>query len=512
MKEKIINFKNILRIIISLFVIFSMIRSCAKAYTFDEFLNYCELIKQYSTNTNNKNCANWIINNKTTIQSYLNSISDLNEYTTWYCCYQGSTSAYGGNMYLAMQKKGTAWNWNNAIKSTPTTGWLIRRYGTGTSPTGSWQSVALQNANMSYYGTTTNYIGLIDEEQATTLNINFSGKEWNNFYQQYGTNYLEFDNALENTAYNGNLLTYYYQGDFYSNSQILLGNILPNDSYYFEVRLKESVTGIVKGTSFVSLNTTPINIYNDGAIEINNNYEVYAINRLLKYSTQYQLEIESYYGDGGSNLYEDIDWFIFLPQNAVVENNSIVSLGSGDFTTQDSTNQIIDNQEKNQNWLEETYNNLFILDSGDVTRLIENLQDKAQIGNIGDLSGEKAILETLTGEPGDFVIAWTPTSYMNKVIIPSGEINFSQKVREVPALKTTQDWLRIIMGYSITIVLLSEIFFTILKVLGVSVSIYEQHNEEIERLEEMHTPKVYLTEVATPKGKKKYWTRRTRIQ
>lgn len=316
-------------------------------YSFDEFLNYCELIKQYSTNTNNKNCANWIINNKTTIQSYLNSISDLNEYTTWYCCYQGSTSAYGGNMYLAMQKKGTAWNWNNAIKSTPATGWLIRRYGNGTSPTGNWQSGALQSANMSYYGTTTNYIGLIDEEQATTLNINFSGKEWNNFYQQYGTNYLEFDNALENTAYNGTLLTYYFQGDFYSSSETLLGNILPNDSYYFEVRLRDSVTGIVKGTSFVSLNTTPVNIYNDGALQINENFEVYAVNRLLKYSTQYQLEIESYYGDGGDNLYEDIDWFIFLPQNAVIDNGVITSLGSGDFTNQDVTNQIIDNNNEN---------------------------------------------------------------------------------------------------------------------------------------------------------------------
>lgn len=68
------------------------------------------------------------------------------------------------------------------------------------------------------------------------------------------------------------------------------------------------------------------------------------------------------------------------------------------------------------------------------------------------------------------------------------------------------------MGYSISIVLLSEIFFTILKVLGISVSIYEQHNDEIERLNEQYAEKVYETEVMTPKGRKHYVTARRRIQ
>ena len=80
-------------------------------------------------------------------------------------------------------------------------------------------------------------------------------------------------------------------------------------------------------------------------------------------------------------------------------------------------------------------------------------------------------------------------------------------------------WGRIIMSYSVLALLASEIWFTILRCLGVSTSMYEQHNEEIERLQEQeeremekYAPKVYQTQVRTPNGIKRYITERTRLK
>lgn len=319
------------------------------AYTFDEFIEYCQLIKEYTTNTNNRNAANWVLNNKTTIQNYVNNISNLSEYSTWYLYRLNASSSYNGNIGLIAQKKGTAWNWNNKIKSTPNTGWTIRSLGNATTwGVGSWQSIALENSNNSAWGDKTIYIGLIDKEQVIDLNIQFGNYEWNNFYEQWSTKYLEFNNEfIDNTAYNGSLFTYYYQGDFYNKSQILIGNIIPNDSYYFELTLKDSVTGISKGQQFTTIGQ-PIYNDSDSALYVDDDYNVYVNTRFLNYSTQYQLEIVSYYGNGGDNLQEDIDWFIFLPLNAVISGDYIMSLGSGDFDLQDSTNQIINNQNESQ--------------------------------------------------------------------------------------------------------------------------------------------------------------------
>lgn len=151
--------------------------------------------------------------------------------------------------------------------------------------------------------------------------------------------YLTYNNAIEDDVHNGNLYTYYTQGNLYDNSVIKLGDIIINDSYYYEVRLRNSSTGVVLGTIFYTLNTN--NTYNDGAIYQDNAKNIYVTTRYLNYSTQYQLEVESYYMDGDTNLHEDIDWYIFLPQNAVISGDQITDMGSGEFNQQDSTNTII---------------------------------------------------------------------------------------------------------------------------------------------------------------------------
>lgn len=306
--------------------------------------------------------------------------------------------------------------------------------------------------------------------------------------------YLEFINSMiENTAYNGDLFTYYYKGDFYSNNQIKLGDIIPNDTYYFEVRIKDSKTEIIKGTSFVALNTTPYTFYNDSAIYINEDFEVYAIPRLLNYSTQYQLEIISYYGDGNNNLYEDIDWFIFLPENSVISGDVITSLGSGDFTTKDSTNQIIENQqqqqEDNQSFLDNLYNQMFTVSGEQIQQIVNTTMDHIQIPS-GEIAEIEQIFNYLSGDAGDFVISWTDKTThftvngadIHQLTIPARQINFSEMERQSPELQQAMHWARLITNISIFSILIHEAYICLLATLGVPVAIYGQKLEEKQQL------------------------------
>ena len=82
MKEKIMNIKNILKIIISIFIIFSMIKSCSNAYTFDDFVEYCTQISNNEIATTNdiKELATSFlkisnkVKNNTNVNNYTNFI------------------------------------------------------------------------------------------------------------------------------------------------------------------------------------------------------------------------------------------------------------------------------------------------------------------------------------------------------------------------------------------------------------------------------------------------------
>lgn len=68
MTKKIINIKNILRIIISVMVIFSMAKSCAKALTYDDIKEYVNLTADYFSGNSYYQTIKSIINNMNTAQ------------------------------------------------------------------------------------------------------------------------------------------------------------------------------------------------------------------------------------------------------------------------------------------------------------------------------------------------------------------------------------------------------------------------------------------------------------
>lgn len=66
MKEKILNVKNILKIILILFILFNMAKSCSYAWTFEEFYEFVD--ENYSNATNEvKTNITFLRNNKTAI-------------------------------------------------------------------------------------------------------------------------------------------------------------------------------------------------------------------------------------------------------------------------------------------------------------------------------------------------------------------------------------------------------------------------------------------------------------
>lgn len=128
--------------------------------------------------------------------------------------------------------------------------------------------------------------------------------------------------------------------------------------------------------------------------------------------------------------------------------------------------------------------------SGD--KIENNIQQlKEHIGISGDVSGELLILENIKNNSGDFVIRWDAmqshfsingAQLQNQLEIPSGEINFSKIERENESFQTTMGWVRVLLGFSLIVLVIKQTWVLILKTLGLSTDVYEEHREEQERL------------------------------
>lgn len=152
--------------------------------------------------------------------------------------------------------------------------------------------------------------------------------------------------------------------------------------------------------------------------------------------------------------------------------------------------------EERQTFWQQAYETMFI-PSGD--KIENNIQQlKEHIGMSGDVSGELLILENIKNNSGDFIIKWdTMQSHFSlngvqlekQLKIPSGEINFSRIERENETFQTTMEWVRILLGFSLIVLIIKQTWILILKTLGLSTEVYEEHREEKERLNKAQAKK-----------------------
>lgn len=94
----------------------------------------------------------------------------------------------------------------------------------------------------------------------------------------------------------------------------------------------ENIVGAVSGDQ-------ALNVINNGGATFFIQPKLYVRSSYIRYNRLYSLHIVKTLE--GVDTREDY-YFVFLPRNAVITNGIITSSGSGDFTTQDATNAIID--------------------------------------------------------------------------------------------------------------------------------------------------------------------------
>lgn len=94
---------------------------------------------------------------------------------------------------------------------------------------------------------------------------------------------------------------------------------------------------------------------------------------------------------------------------------------------------------------------------------------------------------------GDFIISWgninLPNLKDNRPIklISGDSINFSALVRSHQGLEQAMQYMRTIMAFTIIFLMLSNLWKTLMIILGVGVQLYDENEEEKHRLEEQMT-------------------------
>lgn len=443
MSQKIMNIKNILKIIISIFIIFSLIKSCSNAWTVDDFFDYTEQLKEDSTvPTNIKNLTQKILNNETTIRSRIQQYAP------------NSTSFMVGinsvnNLYYSIFLDNKTLNLtinNGGIYLTTSIGKIVTD-GVGQNR---WSSGS-SNGQYAY----DRCYGLVD------TNSNIPSTYYFNKYEPPPIlNYTPYYDTKELTI--NNITNVYGQ-----QLQWTVGTRLGKITNYYEIdtnllsyNLKNYKTQeeIPIELQFVDRETMVIKVISNSSVFKNQLYDL---------TLTYDEQEKHYY------------YYLYGTDVNIVNGQTIITNFSGDsdYNIQNATND-------NQKFTEKIIDDLFNINQTEVQEIIENIKDNVHVENLGMVSGETQILNILKGEPSDFVISWNSTEYMGREIIPAGQINFSERIRQTPQLETVVNWARIIIGYATISVLIMEIWFTLCRILGISISFYEQQHDEIDSISE----------------------------
>lgn len=474
MKESILNIKNILKIIISVLIIFSMLKSCARAT-----VNVTQLTEDLNKLVDKGKIGrfpsgtNW------------DQLTSQGNFVGYYILITGNTGSYSNKLIIG--------KWLNDINSN------IVNY-----PNQQWWGY--YRSGYSYPFNTLSYCFELDSGVSSTqgnLNLNDS----NIIYayttknirtdaitldagEEYGQNIInqrfEFTQQGEQVTFQNETM----QGLKKENLVIPfnLGNIEERNLYHnFIISISTNGTTLDTLNYYTEYNENSGKNYHQGMLSVTtNNNKTYILlsSPRLNFNQKYTLSIDVY---EDTQTHEVYDYnYVFLHENAIISNGVITDYGSGDFSNQDIAISNEQNAENSNNMLQDLYDKAFSISGDFIQSKIEEL--KLNNNFSGDIEIEKAFIGLLSGDVQDFKIAWnqvaTHFTYGNygedtsQIIIPSGEVNFSKIERENEEFQEVMSWVRIILGFSFGAMLLRNYWTTLLETLGIGIQPFDSVKEE----------------------------------
>lgn len=351
MTKKLLNIKLILRIIISLFVIVNVARSCAKAVTYETIHDYANDTADYYPNNSIYQTIKSIINNMPSDKIALvnSGGAEFNNFVIYKHSFQNK-------YYIEFYHSN-----NNKLNSNGTQISITSGYFQSIQYNNGWGNFNSSNTNISNRtisnGSTSSTTGqenslsgmfYYEDEIVGTLPPTFVGIQAVNTNPLYFGHLFSSEVTIDGNSYQAVELNYNYRRTFV-----------------------ENVLGIEGYTSFsAKLDTVDLQYEDLGDYLV----VAYPNSTLLNYNQVYLLHVEVSIED---NLYELDEEVIFVKPGTIISGGSIVSTPSGDFSfsTENATNQIIENQNQNNNEIVQSINNI-----------VGNLPDLTS----GDLSGDSS--------------------------------------------------------------------------------------------------------------------------
>lgn len=534
MKEKIINIKNIVKIMLMVLVIYTMIKSCANArvLTDVELKNYClNAYKQFYNEVVPENIINnvkthdftdWIlymINNEGRyILSCKQTIgSSSNGMRIYLFVYNGSSSnLQNQHPYYSSSQQGVLVN-TSYLTPTLYTYELINN--TSTTTTGN--NAAVINISNNYFYTDTNI--------------------WNRANNSYTSIRWASGYYTPNTIFNENFVTS-TKWEFIPNSNNTIS--IPNKTQQFYAMNKgtfNTTLATLQDSSYTDQIMMIIQAYNGTSWEVVADRELYNNTMFISdtfpsqtdgdtLKSQIQVKTNTIPGNciivlraypnqyiaNGLGITEIEEYFYITNNKTIINGNTLDLVGtfSGDTDYENEVNQAInneqqqtndnnlqditDNMNKNDSWWRLQFDNLFTLKSGDFQDLENDIKTKIDFEAIGGISGEIGILNEMKDmRPTDFVISWEPAIWNNKVLIPSGDINISARIRENEVFERVHNITQIIVSAALCWLLVNEFWRTFCILLGIGTEVYEQYQDENEIIESQHETWNYSTGQAT---------------
>lgn len=198
-----------------------------------------------------------------------------------------------------------------------------------------------------------------------------------------------------------------------------------------------------------------------------------------------------------------VDFYVRSPHTDIVDGVlQVDGTFSGDYAlivnSNNNTDKIINNENEKDDFWKNTYNNLFTLDSGDVTELNNQLNDMIDTEELSGINEELDLFDNLTNmTPTDLILEWNDITWGNYKIINASQINFSQLVRQYPAFQEVMRVTRILIIGALAWLGVKEVWRSICITLGIGFELYENHEAEDEIVTSQHETWNYNTGQAT---------------